>query len=42
MAYVKIENTASVKLFSSANFVKIEDVKVGEHKSARFQKTKNG
>lgn len=42
MAYVKEENIASMKLFSSANFIKIEEVKVGEHKSHKFQKTKNG
>ncbi|MDP1801970.1 MAG: GNAT family N-acetyltransferase [Bacteroidota bacterium] len=42
MAYVKEENTASVKLFTSANFIKLEDVKVGENKSHRFQKIKNG
>jgi RimJ/RimL family protein N-acetyltransferase len=38
MAYVKEENTASLKLFSSANFIKIDEVKVGEHKCHIFKK----
>jgi len=42
IAYVKEENIASLKLFTSANFIKIEDVKVGEYKSQKFQKIKNG
>ncbi|MBL7911102.1 MAG: GNAT family N-acetyltransferase [Bacteroidia bacterium] len=42
IAYIKEDNVASLKLFTSANFIKIEDVKVGEYKSHKFQKTKNG
>ena len=38
IAYVKEENTASLKLFTSAGFIKIESVMVGTDKSYKFKK----
>ncbi|MES2567364.1 MAG: GNAT family N-acetyltransferase [Bacteroidota bacterium] len=38
IAYVKEENTSSVKLFSKAGFVKTSDVEVNGSKSYRFKK----
>jgi len=41
IAYIKEENTASIKLFTKANFIKIVHLKVGDTNSLKFQKTKD-
>jgi RimJ/RimL family protein N-acetyltransferase len=41
IAYIKEENTPSIKLFTKANFIKIANLKVGDNKSLKFQKTEH-
>jgi RimJ/RimL family protein N-acetyltransferase len=41
IAYIKEENSASINLFTKANFIKIANLKVGDNNSYKFHKTKD-